>query len=126
MTYPACFESQRQYDDWCAAAKSVYHYEKGRMTPICTDCTPDYARSMQEAGRCQHEHEVKFYRVGKAFMGKLFEDKYPRGGCRDEKEANWEPIDDSKENQPHESYASIPRTHERKRLSRGNYRISFA
>jgi hypothetical protein len=66
--YPACFESQQQYDDWLKADRLIY--AKIRDTAFCIDCTPSYATAMRSQGRCEHP-EVKFYRKGTAFMGEV-------------------------------------------------------
>ena len=71
MSYPACFESQEQYDQWInadnVARRSGGDY-RGNNTLICADCTPSYAASMRLQGRCEHT-EIRFYRAGKAYRG---------------------------------------------------------
>ena len=43
MTIPACFDSPEQYQRW---------QKLRRQGTICTDCTREYRRLMQEQGRC--------------------------------------------------------------------------
>lgn len=112
MEYPACFESEEQFSDWSAAAKQVYHYKHGRMTPYCTDCTPAYAAQMQREGRCEHP-EVKFYRFGHAFMGKLMALEKSKTGPKSDPmtEGKWEPFDGGEENKQDESNEAFTRAH---------------
>ncbi len=57
---PSCFDTERQFDEWVAAARDSGHYVPNH----CADCTPDYQRRMIAAGRCEHpDHEV-FLRNG--------------------------------------------------------------
>jgi hypothetical protein len=68
MSYPACFETQEQFDQWNKAADNVYHYGARARPSYCTDCTPDYSKRMQREGRCEYP-DIKFYRCGNSFMG---------------------------------------------------------
>jgi hypothetical protein len=52
--YPACFNSQAEYDLW----KDARHISATRCQP-CTDCTVDYKVEMCLQDRCAHP-EVRF------------------------------------------------------------------
>lgn len=47
MGFPACFNTQKQYDEW----KSLARLSRELVT-ICTDCTKDYRDQMLEQRRC--------------------------------------------------------------------------
>lgn len=47
--FPACFDSQQQYDDWAEMA----HYAYAVAGP-CTDCTPYFKTKMQFEHRCEN------------------------------------------------------------------------
>jgi hypothetical protein len=47
MGYPACFQSQDQYDGWKALARLARE-----MASICTDCSTEYRDRMLEERRC--------------------------------------------------------------------------
>lgn len=69
MSYPPCFDSNAQYQDWVKAAEEA-EYDKRHPTNFCNDCLPEYKRRMLMEGRCEHPG-VKFIRIGiKAFFGR--------------------------------------------------------
>jgi len=113
--FPACFESQEQYDKWLEADNSTYHYHGGthgadrRATPFCIDCTPTYAALMRLAERCEHP-EVRFYRSGKAFRGGTT----GRPGVKShvDNDGNWELCDGAETQNEEQSDAEVPGPHE--------------
>lgn len=50
MSYPACFDSQRDYDLWARLARTT----GDDPTWPCIDCTKDFQRRMYREGRCEH------------------------------------------------------------------------
>lgn len=58
MGYPACFESQNQFDGWKLSARLARE-----MASICTDCTKEYQAKMLDERRCNTEKwsKIAFY-----------------------------------------------------------------
>ena len=50
MTFPACFTSQSQWDQW-----NVLRRISAEKVTICHDCTPEYHDRMILEGKCQKE-----------------------------------------------------------------------
>lgn len=63
--FPACFESQGQYDSWLEAARTATH-GKPLMMGACADCTPEFKQRMESCGRCENQHV--YFRVDKYGM----------------------------------------------------------
>lgn len=64
--FPACFESQEQYNQWIEAARSA----KACMPYImqaCADCTPEFKQRMEACGRCENRH-VEFKEDDDGFL----------------------------------------------------------
>ena len=47
MKKPACFDTQKQYDDWLVLARNA----REQASP-CSDCSRQYKHAMTKAGRC--------------------------------------------------------------------------
>ena len=65
MTFPACFDSQAQYDSWREAA-NVCRPRHG----YCEDCTPEYQARMIETFRCKYPNTV-FVGTGMSMVGNM-------------------------------------------------------
>lgn len=50
MTYPACFNSQEDWDGWRLIARKTYI---DKRAGYCIDCTASYQARMVEEGRCE-------------------------------------------------------------------------
>lgn len=54
MSYPACFNSQREYDHWSRLARTT----KVDSRHPCIDCTVAYQQRMTAAGRCAYPDAI--------------------------------------------------------------------
>ena len=54
MSYPPCFNSLQEHQDWQALARVTTK----QVDWPCVDCTLDYQQRMHEAGRCQHPEAI--------------------------------------------------------------------
>lgn len=61
MTFPACFESQSQYDAWREAA-NVCRPRHG----YCEDCTPEYQSRMLWESRCKYPRTEFVFHTARA------------------------------------------------------------
>jgi hypothetical protein len=50
MTFPSCFDSRRQFQEWSQAARRCDPGDSG----FCTDCTSPYQQRMVAQERCAH------------------------------------------------------------------------
>ena len=54
MTYPKCFNSQAEHEQWVAFAKR----SNAKPDWPCLDCTRTYQRLMTAAGRCEQPEAI--------------------------------------------------------------------
>ena len=54
MSYPPCFNSLKEHQDWQTLARRTTK----QVDWPCVDCTLDYQQRMHEAGRCQQPEAI--------------------------------------------------------------------
>lgn len=70
---PKCWDSREDWDAWNDLNKRCADMlgPSGKRVNYCTDCTPEYKRSMELQNRCGHP-ETKFISIAgtKQFIGR--------------------------------------------------------
>src|ERR1700692_60728 len=92
MSYPPCFDGQKEYDEWVQACINVRRNGRGRgeIPNYCVDCTPMYSKQMKAQGRCTNTN-VRFYKSGTVYVGLIVK---VEAANLEKMEGKWELVDE--------------------------------